>query len=80
MKNKIVEIVGWYGAGAILLAYALVSFGTIGPTSFPYQFLNLTGAIGIVILSVVKKVYQPAALNIVWAVIALIAIVKLFIK
>lgn len=77
MKNKIIEVVGWYGAGAILLAYALVSFEVIRPASFLYQFLNFTGAIGIIAISVVKKVYQPAVLNLFWALIALFAIINI---
>ena len=35
-----------------------------------------TGAIGIIIVSFKKKAYQPAALNVVWLVIAAIAIIK----
>ena len=74
------EIVGWYGAIAILLAYALVSFKVIKSNSYAYQLLNLTGAIGIVIISIAKKANQPAALNIAWSIIAFIAIIGLLIK
>lgn len=49
MKNKITEILGWYGVAAIVGAYALSSFGVIGGQSLLYQGLNLTGAIGIVL-------------------------------
>lgn len=79
-KQYATEIVGWYGTFAILLAYALVSFKVIPANSYIYQILNLTGAIGIVVISLVKKAKQPAALNIVWAVIALFAIISLFIN
>lgn len=74
---KLEEIVGWYGAGAILVAYALVSFKVLSPTGALYQILNLTGAIGIIWISVVKKVYQPAALNVVWALVALVALIQI---
>jgi hypothetical protein len=79
MGNKalVSELIGWYGAIAILLAYALVSFGTIPSSGYVYQFLNLTGAIGIVYISIVKNDNQPAALNIVWAIIAIVAIIGL---
>ncbi len=71
MRQKIVdEIFGWYGTFAIVLAYALVSFGIISSLSFIYQILNGTGALGIVYISFKKKAYQPGVLNIVWAVIA----------
>ena len=77
MNKTITEVVGWYGTVAILGAYALVSFEIVEPTSFLYQVLNGTGAIGIVIISFSKKAYQPGVLNLIWAVIALIAIVKI---
>lgn len=79
MTNKkiITEIIGWYGTVAILLAYALVSFKVLSSNSFMYQILNLTGAIGIMTISIVKKAQQPAVLNAVWAIIALVAIISL---
>ncbi len=76
MKN-FPKIVGWYGVIAIVVAYALVSFGLVQSNSLWYQLLNLTGAVGIVIVSFQKKAYQPGILNIVWTLIALIAIVKI---
>jgi hypothetical protein len=76
MKNKITEILGWYGVVAIVGAYALLSFGIIDSESLWYQGLNLTGAIGIVLDALDDKNIQPAVLNTIWAVIALIAIVN----
>ncbi len=75
-KNIGIEIFGWYGAAAIIVAYGLSSFLILSPDSFWYQFLNLTGALGIVAVSFYKKTYQPGVLNSVWAIIALIALVK----
>jgi len=77
-KKHLAELVGWYGTIAILSAYALANFRIIAIDSFEYQLLNLTGAIGIVVISVVKKDKQPAVLNAVWAIIALIALITLF--
>ncbi len=77
MKRTSIKIIGWYGTIAIIAAYALVSFNLIQNASFIYQLLNLTGATGIIIVSWVKKAYQPAVLNIVWSIIAIIAIVKI---
>ncbi len=79
-KHKLAELVGWYGTFAILGAYALVSFKLITSDSYLYQILNLSGAIGIVAISLIKKAKQPAALNFVWAVIALVAIISLVVK
>jgi len=76
-RRQLEEIVGWYGTVAILLAYALVSFKIIASNGYIYQLLNLTGAVGIVTISLIKKVRQPAVLNMAWAAIAFIAIIKL---
>lgn len=67
--------VGWYGALATLSAYFLVSFGLANPQDLRYQLLNLTGAIGLGTICYFKKTYQPLFVNIVWAVIALMAII-----
>lgn len=77
MKKMIEELIGWYGAVAILIAYAAVSFGWLSPHSLVYQILNGTGAFGIVYISLKRKAYQPAALNAVWFVIAGMAIISL---
>ena len=79
-KNKLLaEIAGWYGAIAILLAYALVSFNFIPSAGWIYQLLNLTGAIGIIIIAVHKNVKQSIVLNIFWAGVAVVAILGLLI-
>jgi len=79
VKTILAEAVGWYGAVAIVAAYALVSFGVMTADSVGYQLLNFTGAIGVIVISLVKGAKQPAVLNIFWAIIALIAIVQLLI-
>lgn len=80
MKVKIIQIVGWYGVIAILGAYTLVSFSVFQPTGLFYQLLNATGAVGIVVAALSKKDYQPAVLNVIWTVIAIVAIIKIAIK
>ena len=77
MKDKIIEIFGWYGTIVIVVAYFLVSFGLLSSNNLWYQILNATGAIGIITISFYKKAYQPGVLNIIWTIIALIAIVKI---
>lgn len=74
-KKLLEELIGWYGTVAIVGSYALLSFGVIDGESLVYQLLNGTGAIGIVYISLKKKAYQPAVLNIIWTVIAVAAII-----
>ncbi|MEX0668505.1 MAG: hypothetical protein WD061_02090 [Candidatus Saccharimonadales bacterium] len=76
-KYIVTEVFGWYGASAIILAYALVSFELVTAGSWIYQLLNLTGALGIITTSLTKKDYQPAVLNIFWLIIAAAAITRI---
>ncbi len=76
----VAEVVGWYGTIAIIGAYALVSFNLLSPNSVWYQLLNLTGAIGIIVISLIKKVRQSVVLNLFWAAIATLALLRLLIR
>ncbi len=76
--HSFIEVLGWYGTVSIILAYALLSFFSLTSTNFIYQLLNLTGALGIVVHSFYRKDFQPGVLNLIWTVIALIAIIKIF--
>lgn len=80
MKTKFLSWFGWYGVIAILAAYALMSFKIIQSDGLLYQLLNLTGAIGIATEAASKKDKQPVVLNIVWAVIALVAIGQIIVN
>lgn len=62
----------------IVLAYLLVSFDILNAASVPYQLLNLAGTAGIVAVSLFKKDYPPATLNTLWAIIAAIALFRIF--
>jgi hypothetical protein len=74
------EIIGWYGPVALIAAFALVSFEVIVARSYLYQLLNLTGSIGIIAISLYKKVYQSVVLNIFMVAIALIALGQLIVR
>ncbi|QQG37880.1 MAG: hypothetical protein HYS26_04630 [Candidatus Kaiserbacteria bacterium] len=69
------ELFGWYGTVAIIGAYALVSFSVLQPSDLVYQLLNGTGAFGILAISYYKRTYQPAVLNAIWAIIAIVAVI-----
>lgn len=61
MKKIVAEVCGWYGAIALLLAFGLVSFSIVTANQLSYQLLNITGAIGIVIVSMTRKAYPPCS-------------------
>ncbi len=77
ISKKFSGAIGWYGAFAIISAYFLVSFSLIKSDDILYQLLNLTGAVGLIAETVSKKDYQPAAVNIAWALIAVSALIKI---
>lgn len=77
MKKTLIEIAGWYGAVAILIAYTLVSLEIVSSSSWIFHTLNLTGALGVMTVALYKKVYQSVVLNVVWAAVAVIALAGL---
>ena len=74
--SLVIDIVGWFGIVAVLLAFALTSWGVISQ-GWTSNILNLAGAIAIVIQTGARQVYQPAVLNTIWALIAVFAILRL---
>lgn len=75
--NRWINVFGWYGMSAIVLAYALVSFSVLSSENIWFQLLNASGALGLVTVSFSKKAYQPGVLNIIWTVIAIVAIIRI---
>lgn len=75
--SKLTEFCGWYGVFALILAYALASFGIIVASGIVYQLLNLSGAIGLMIVAMSKRVAQSVFINIIWIIIGIIVITKL---
>lgn len=79
MNKKISDFFGWYGMIAILVAYALISFSILESNNIWYQVLNVTGGLGLALISFRQKAYQPGILNITWAIVGLIAIINILI-
>jgi hypothetical protein len=78
-KHFLIELYGWYGVLAILSAYVLQNFSILSGHSYTYQILNLSGALGIVSVSLQDREYQEVVLNIIWATVALIGIASLIV-
>jgi O-antigen ligase len=79
MGKRIDETLEWIGISLILVAYAMNMFGVLDTKNTIYLLMNILGSLGVVYVSFKKKDYQPGVLNIVWAVVAIIALVGLFI-
>lgn len=71
------QIIGWVGTAFILIAYiSLVYFKQITEDSKTYQLLNLFGAIFIGISVFYKMAWPAFALQISWALIAILSLVR----
>ncbi len=77
MTGLLVELAGWVGAAALLLAYGLVSHGRLSGRSTAFQLLNLTGAAGLLTNGIWHGAWPSAALNGVWLVIGAAALGRL---
>lgn len=76
--GKFVELLGWYGMLALMTGYFLVSFSLINGDGIIYQLLNLTGGLGLLVVAAAKGVTQSVILNSFWAIIGVVAIVRIF--
>jgi hypothetical protein len=68
---------GWYGVAAYQIAYVLVSFHILSVDDVSYQVINLTGGLGLFVISLIKRAYQPAVSNLIWSLIALLALLNI---
>ena len=73
-----VEVAGWIGAALILLAYLLVTIGRLTGQSPAFQWMNLFGALGFVINGWWHRAMPSASLNVIWMLIAGVALWRLW--
>jgi hypothetical protein len=62
----VIEVVGWAGALAVLVAYGLVSGERVSSRSWTYQLLNIGGALGLVVNSTWNGAIPSAVVNVIW--------------
>lgn len=81
INNKYMEtfaqIIGWIGAFLVVLAYFLVSYKKVDGASKIYQLMNLVGAVGVGVNAFYQQVWPPLAIQFVWGIIAIIALVRI---
>jgi hypothetical protein len=73
-NSVLIDVIGWIGAVAILVAYALVSTRKLEGTSIPYQLLNLAGGACLIANTIYYRAYPSTFVNLVWAGIAIYTI------
>lgn len=74
--DNLAQFFAWVGTTLILAAYFFTTIGAMSQTDPIYHGLNLLGAIGIISITLPKKVYQSVFLNAVWAVTAIVGLIK----
>jgi hypothetical protein len=75
-----IEAAGWMGAALILLAYLLVTTGRLTGQSPAFQWMNLFGAAGFIINGWWHGAVPSAVLNVIWMLIAAVALSRLWKK
>jgi len=76
----LIDILGWAGGVALVIAFGLNSLGKIEAQSLSYQLLNLFGGVALIINTAFYGAFPSTFVNVVWVFIALYAIWKIFIK
>jgi hypothetical protein len=72
--HLLIDIVGWVGAIALLLAYGAVSRGMTQGTSFKYQLVNAVGSVCLLINAAYYRAFPSSFVNLVWIGIAIATI------
>jgi len=70
----LVDVAGWMGVVALLVAYGLVSTKRIEGDSVVYQMLNLVGAGLLIANSFYYGAYPSVGINVIWIGIAVYAL------
>ena len=76
MKAALIDIFGWLGSAAVVIAYAMVSGRKLAGSSHLYQGLNLFGGVCLVINTFYYHAYPSTFVNVVWVAIAVFALVR----
>ena len=76
----LIDILGWIGSIEVLIAYGLNSYQKLKSDAPAFYWLNFTGGLFLIVYTLYKEAYASAFINIVWVIIAMIAMARLFLK
>jgi hypothetical protein len=75
MNNNVwFDAIGWAGAAALLVAYAMVSSKKLEGDSTAFQFLNIVGSLLLAVNTVFYRAYPSSFVNMIWIGIAVFSI------
>jgi hypothetical protein len=72
----VVNLIGWLGSAAVIVAYVLVSTNRLRGDAVVYQLLNLVGGIFLALNTAYLGAYPSAIVNLMWIGIALFALAR----
>jgi hypothetical protein len=72
----LINLIGWAGSAAVILAYVLVSLNRLRGDSVTYQLLNLVGGLFLIVNTIFWGAYRSTFVNLVWVCIALFALAR----
>jgi len=75
--SLVINVLGWIGSVAVILAYILVSFNRLKGDSLTFQLLNLVSGIFLLVNTLFWGAYPSSAVNVVWSGIAIFAIARI---
>lgn len=71
MYGIAIDVIGWFGAALVVIAYLLLTLRKIKSKSRLYQLLNLFGGAGVLINSAVYHAFPSVVINALWILIAI---------
>jgi hypothetical protein len=76
----LIDILGWIGSVLLIAAYALNSYQKIKSDSYTFLVLNIIAGIFLIIYSWYYTAFANTFINVVWVIIAVPALIKVFRK
>jgi len=72
----IIEIIGWLGSLMVICAYAMNIFKKLSSDSITYYLLNILGSGFLIVNTIYHHAWPSAAINIIWIVVGISALLK----
>ena len=72
----IIDIIGWSGSVLVVIAYALNMYKKLNSDSLAYYSMNIVGSACLILNTIYHHAIPSAVVNIVWIIIAVIALAK----
>lgn len=76
-RSSVAELLGWLGAAAILIDYALLSFDILDGSSLIYHLIFILGSAGLVVVTYRHRAFQSVVVNLIFITIGIVAVIRI---